>query len=70
MKTRKQVENYLRNKVKNTDSAEEQDIYYLSLEWLHCVPNTKQFIEGLKNDDPITELDDQITKQIINYAWN
>jgi len=70
MKTIKQTENYLRNAIKDTDSAEEQDIYYLSLDWLHCVPNMKQFIEGLRNDVPITELDEQITKQIINYAWN
>jgi len=70
MKTIKQTENYLRNAIKNTDDAEEQDMYYLSLDWLHCAQNMKEFIAGMRNEDYDTELDRQITKQIINYAWN
>ena len=68
MKTLKQTENYLRNKIKNTDDAEEQDTYYLSLDWLHCAQNMKEFIAGLRNDDDMTDFDKKITKQIINYV--
>lgn len=68
MKTKKQTENYLKKKIRNSPNKTQKEIFSVSLSWLYRSKNMNGFTKGLQNILHNTALEKKMAKQIIRYV--